>query len=277
MSIVLHNLTHVYVYGASNLSRHLHLHSFIWFREFGLVDSVDARTLCKIWMVRIVMNHIEYDQPWGQDTLGNILKVMQQESVLESVSRDICFWTSPPCIRDHWQKKGTDTELRNPLNCKLPGVEIVVLCPDLWGQYTHHPAAENMGYWQLTAAALAVHFPGHRVIAFIQGYDPFWGATHGQWHWCKDTKIWFHRINLGQLWGAISASELPGDSAEVSVATTMWVSFSLCPLCLPHFLIDVSPKSALQKTCKPLSTLVYFPGNWFLPQELFPGTEPVPK
>ena len=48
MSIVLHNLAHVYVYDAANLSRHFHLLSFLWFREFGLVDSVDVRTLCKI-------------------------------------------------------------------------------------------------------------------------------------------------------------------------------------------------------------------------------------
>lgn len=82
------------------------------------------------------------------------------------------------CIRDHWQKKRTDTVLRNSLNCKLPGVEIVVLCPDLWGQCTPHPAAGSMGYWQLTAAALTVHFPaqGHSL-----GYDPSWGATHDQW------------------------------------------------------------------------------------------------
>ena len=47
MSIVL-NLAHVYVYDASKLSRHFHLHSFIWVREFGLVDSMDVRTLSKI-------------------------------------------------------------------------------------------------------------------------------------------------------------------------------------------------------------------------------------
>lgn len=202
---------------------------------------------------------------------------MQQESVLESVSHDICFWISPPCIRSHWQKKGTDTVLRSPLNCKLPGVEIVVLCPDLWGQCTHHSAAEDMGSWQLTAAALIVHFPGHREL-FHPRLWPLLGSN--SWpvtDWCKDTKIWFHCISLGQLWGANSASELPGGSSEVSVATTIWVSFSLCPLWLPHFLIDVSPKSTLQKTCKPLSSLVYFPGNLSLPQELFPGSEPVPK
>lgn len=36
----------------------------------------------------------------------------------------------------------------------------MTLCPDPWGQCTHHPTAANMGCRQLTAAPLTVHFPG---------------------------------------------------------------------------------------------------------------------
>lgn len=156
---------------------------------------------------------------------------------------------------------------------QTPGVEIVVLCPDLWGQYTHHPAAENMGYWQLTAAARCA-FSWAQVIAFIQGYDPFWEQLMA-----SDTDARIQRsgsiVSIWDNWGAISASELPGRFSW-RFQLQPWCGLALCPLCLPTSLLMCLPR-ALQKTCKPLSTLIYFPGNWFLPQELFPGTEPVPK
>ena len=194
---------------------------------------------------------------------------MHQESVLESVSHDICFCMHQGSLTKERNRHSTQElpKLQTPRSGDSGAL------PRALGPM--HPSSSCWEHGLLTAHSCSPH------CAFsCTGSEPWLWPLLGSnsWpvtDWCKDTKIWSHRINLGQLWGAISASELPGGSAEVSVATTMWVSFSLCPLWLPHFLIDVSPKSALQKTCKPLSTLVSFPRNWSLPQELFPGTEPV--
>lgn len=193
--------------------------------------------------------------PWGQDTLGNILKVMQQ-----GVCARICV--SGHLFLDFSSlHQGSLTKERNrhrnpqePLNCKLPRSGDSGALPRSLGPI--HPSSSCWEHGLLTAHGCSprcAFFPGHRAHSFHPRLWPLLGSNS----WASDTDARIQRSgSIVSIWDNSWRSHLSFRTPRrfswgFSWVTTMWVSFSSSPLCLPHLLMCL-PKSALQKTCKPL-------------------------
>lgn len=123
-----------------------------------------------------------------------------------------------------------------------------------------HPLPSCWEHELLTAHSCIPHcaLPWATGNYFTRGYPPSRGQLT-MTDWCRTTKVCFHGFNLGQLWVAVSVPELPIGLAETSVTITLWVSFSLCPIPLPHFPTGVPPKSTPQKNPHATLHLSLFP------------------
>lgn len=105
------------------------------------------------------------------DNLGDILKVMQQESVVESMSPDFHFWTFPPYVKRKLTKERYKV-LRESMNITANSQEWTEWCSaEIFG--TSAPIAQLLG--KHTATSLAVCCPGPQGTILPQGYTPSWG------------------------------------------------------------------------------------------------------
>lgn len=162
-------------------------------------------------------------------------------------------------------------------DCRLPGVDTVVLCSDTWGQCTHYPAAGNVSSWQRTAASLTASLTalGHRELFHLR-LHPLLGTAHSDRLMQRYEGLvpW---LRFGTTLRGHLSSRTPHRIRWGSSYNHMVSERLLLPTSASSLPSWCTSQEHSQKSCTQLSSSVCFQGNPSLPQELCTYTEPAPK